>query len=958
MLILAGISINAIVGDNGILNRAEDAVYLNSCACLSEYFNQLYASCAIDGNDNGETPLDTIMQNGYQNYFFKTAEGYCLKKNYMNQDTGEVQTLVLYLVQKEQLPEEIRGQLSSGDNLESRDYRKLKGVYGITSDLKAYYCKDSIDTILGLTVNELNADSPDIVYADENSILAQMVNEGTSAITNQGLKAIKILTIDSQEEIAVIKEFSNFPNLTTLNIKNVTIDSLEGIEGASNSLTYIKIRNCSIQNYSSMNGLVNLKELYLVRPVDKDAEIERFCSIDNGIANGEFSQLEYFGIVGGEEENAVTTHDDYLNNISTEFCGTRYGITNINGLSNFSDVTKQAIKYMNLQNLQLTSIASLKDFSNVYFLRLENNALATLDGIQNMNNLHYLIAPIQYSNILKTHTLGKDELSTASNTDALNYIFKQNNTNTNLYYVDLRSNNVLKNVGYLNTCTGVEYLYLAGCNAIADAGKIKDVVNNCGSNYSMEGKYGSELVSNVSKTLKMTGEVTVNEFESLMNNKNLTQLSLFGITLKNGATTLTNTTTPTFNEEINKVLSTCTSLENLQLYNLGNLTTIDFVGAGKVEKLIELDLRGTKVTNLISLNNYSQNLRSIHLDNTGIDITTIQPTISRCKGVEIIGEALVDETTNYWCGGAGGCNLYKWELIYQLENCTEITYFRTYNNSWASLTNGKSLNLTNTKLKAFFSSYNRGKLYLPSTLEEIEQDGNVLPIFSDDLSNLKKVSIWKVRALATEEEWTTFINSLTNASNLSLIKFGVNQNFKFEMLSVLGNLNKLESFEYFVGDGWTYDSNKTSITGLGALKNLKSLTIKDLKNVKDMSDLATCTKLEKISITNTQISDTSALKNMSNLIECDLSNNQINSIYYLKNCTKLESLNLRDNALNNFGYYKNEEGKSIAYEALDILYDLNYKKRGSLKYLDISNNVFDDTEIISDLDWPEGKEGF
>ena len=358
------------------------------------------------------------------------------------------------------------------------------------------------------------------------------------------------------------------------------------------------------------------------------------------------------------------------------------------------------------------------------------------------------------------------------------------------------------------------------------------------------------------------------------------------------------------------------------------------------------------------LNNYSQNLRSIHLDNTGIDITTIQPTISRCKGVEIIGEAFVDKTTNYWCGGAGGCNLYKWELIYQLENCTEITYFRTYNNSWESLTNGKSLNLTNTKLKAFFSSYNRGKLYLPSTLEEIEQDGNVLPIFSDDLTNLKKVSIWKVRALATEEEWTTFINSLTNASNLSLIKFGVNQNFKFEMLSVLGNLNKLESFEYFVGDGWTYDSNKTSITGLGALKNLKSLTIKDLKNVKDMSDLATCTKLEKISITNTQISDTSALKNMSNLIECDLSNNQINSIYYLKNCTKLESLNLRDNALNNFGYYKNEEGKSIAYEALDILYDLNYKKRGSLKYLDISNNVFDDTEIISDLDWPEGKEGF
>ena len=111
MLILAGVSINAIVGDNGILSKTTDAVYLNSCAYLEEYFNQLYATCAIDGNIDGETPLETIIKNGYQNYFFSTSEGYGYKKSIKNEETGAYDNLVFYLVKKEQLPEDIKKQL-------------------------------------------------------------------------------------------------------------------------------------------------------------------------------------------------------------------------------------------------------------------------------------------------------------------------------------------------------------------------------------------------------------------------------------------------------------------------------------------------------------------------------------------------------------------------------------------------------------------------------------------------------------------------------------------------------------------------------------------------------------------------------------------------------------------------------------------------------------------------------
>ncbi len=51
---------------------------------------------------------------------------------------------VLYLIKKSGLPEEIRNSLVGGDagNKEYIDYATLKDVYGVTSDLKVYYCSN------------------------------------------------------------------------------------------------------------------------------------------------------------------------------------------------------------------------------------------------------------------------------------------------------------------------------------------------------------------------------------------------------------------------------------------------------------------------------------------------------------------------------------------------------------------------------------------------------------------------------------------------------------------------------------------------------------------------------------------------------------------------------------------------------------------------------------------------
>ena len=40
MLILAGVSLNATIGENGIMTQAKNATYMQSIAVLEEYLNQ------------------------------------------------------------------------------------------------------------------------------------------------------------------------------------------------------------------------------------------------------------------------------------------------------------------------------------------------------------------------------------------------------------------------------------------------------------------------------------------------------------------------------------------------------------------------------------------------------------------------------------------------------------------------------------------------------------------------------------------------------------------------------------------------------------------------------------------------------------------------------------------------------------------------------------------------------
>ena len=85
-------------------------------------------------------------------------------------------------------------------------------------------------------------------------------------------------------------------------------------------------------------------------------------------------------------------------------------------------------------------------------------------------------------------------------------------------------------------------------------------------------------------------------------------------------------------EKLNEILSTCINIEVLSLRNLTKLANIDFVK--KMPALKELDLFGcTNLTNLKVLDDLTSvnklSLKTLRIDNTSIDLSQIQNTISK-----------------------------------------------------------------------------------------------------------------------------------------------------------------------------------------------------------------------------------------------------------------------------------------------------------------------------------------
>ena len=618
MLILAGVSLNAVIGDNGIITQAQNATYMQSVAVLEEYLNNYYVEHYEEMKDEeSKVQKLTTME---PSWFYIPANEGIGGLRYIVDAEGHA----LYLIKKSGLPEDIKNQIRGGDAGEGTytDYVNLNDVYGVTSDLQVYYCSEGTDTIMGITTDELNSDNPlrEVFNSSNNSDLYNLLSdydvtdsEGNKdgILTAEELKSVTKLTINSSSNVTDFSAFYNLVSLKELTIEGVNLNNLAGIENCP-QLNYIYFKSSTVADYSSLANVRKLQYLYVYN-ID-DSELTKLCT---GIQSAEFSNLEYL---------AITGNTGYISsiNVTTEVNSVKSSktITDLTPLSILSNTTKQAVKYLSIQCNNIEGdLSSLSGYTNLILLRCEYNNLTSLAGMENMNNLLYFCGA--------GNKLGTLEDGSGEGVETGTAIASLTNK-INLQQVNLENNTNLANVSYFENDTAIRYLYLSGCSTNMSVQGISEIILACGANYSLPVKFLTGTVYDVAEYYTPS-EVTYEElYSDLYENEFITHLNL------EGCTSLTN-------EEFNTILKSMTNLKYLTLRNNTTLTSIDFISEGGATKLVELDLYYTGIkgeNSLINLNTYAMELKTLRVSD-GSSFKNIVPVINRLK---------TGAGNNYWHG--------------------------------------------------------------------------------------------------------------------------------------------------------------------------------------------------------------------------------------------------------------------------------------------------------------------
>ena len=997
MLILAGVSLNATIGDNGIITQAQNATYMQSISALEEYLQTEYIKYYDESEDY--TNKIELLSSKIGNLCLKDGT-----KNYVIYG-GKM----YYLINKKSLPEELQNQLKGGDTTEYSKYIRLMDVYGVTKDLKVFYSKDGSDSILGTASDlELDPNTP-LSKLNSNSEMKSAIEEILSnmgievdnerGITVGNVDGVNEITLDgAKNNITSLSGISELSKLKKVTLKNMKLSDLDGIQ-ACTLLNYLYLYNTEIENYNYLAQSLNLQSLYINFENSKFDCNNQIVKLGEGLKNSEISKLNKFGIFGfdilsktwdsskGLREDGFSDTDclrDYVDSRSSK-------LTDISAISNFSNSIKNSIQYMYLNNNDLTEnggLVSLSGFTNLEYLTIANNKnLTNLDGLENLKlkrlyaqscNLQ-TIEGIRGNNNLEVLSIKRNKNLTSL--AGIEYSFNNSNNCTNLKelralecklndisalkdskieYVSLSSQNenVLYDVSNLQNCNQIKNLYLAGNTNIqeSDIILIKNIILACGTNYSLDKKYSLVFLEQAKCNLKDYNLIS-EQFTLLKNNTNILELDL---TNNNNLT----------NDDFENVLSTCTSIKKL-IINSPNLTTINFIK--KLPNLWYLDIRGC--SNLDDLgvleelaNVKKLNISEILLDNDKIDLAKIQ-------------NAMNDIYSRYNYGVQNGIKLYTKNLVKQLENCTELTSIKTYGSGVAK---NIDLDLTKlTKLTDVRVCTTRWNMKFPKSLQNYSSDGgNGVHDFSL-CENLSRIS-WSF-GVPTNEEFSQMFSTIKNNQNKELtISFG-QITFSDGILD-LSNLkdSNVKNIEFIISNEFKNSSLKSIITNFdipnlqkiiinnyfginniefNLLSNLKSLQISNsaldsLDGIRNIStlislqiansklgalgDLSLLSNLEYLTINNNNIGSLNSISTLSSLIILNVSNNSISDLTPLANLRNLQTLNLANNSLENYYFTTNN---------IDILVNLNKAKLSSLN---ISGNNFSDTSGLTKLKWKNG----
>ena len=725
------------------------------------------------------------------------------------------------------------------------------------------------------------------------------------------------------------------------------METLAGIENAP-SITKIVFENCKINDYSAMKEIDKLQNLYVLN--SNNTEINKLFT---DIKETDYSNLTTLGIIGDD------TIIEKEQKESSALSSSKSEVTDISILNELTDTTKKTIKKLFLNNNNISDISAISEFSNVTLIRLDRNNLTNLNGLEKMQSLKYLFAAYNNFGVNEVYNIELENYGKNETTDALTSL----KGTTNITSVDLRGNSNLKWISYIKNNSKISYLDLTDCKSLVGNSlvEIKTIIIAAGNNAIIPAEYSLLLLDENLEKLDLSGQkITKDNFLTLSGYSKIKYLNLKNLTLTdiNG----NRISSEELNVAINDVLKTLPNITNLSVqatsssYGISDMDNLEFVKSCK--NLKELDIRGTKITTgtengLELLNENSTALGTLRIDNEAIDLSLIQPTISR----------LNTSYSGFLVSSAGLC-CEKASLYKQLENCTEITKLNVYdfncpNYNLDSLDLSKCTKLENVYLRYFNGTMDNSVIIFPISLKSINWE-NIKGYFKLTSKN-NSINLDSFTLQLGNTTQTNFNNIIENFVNVStsISDFYIREAKNFNDLSVIENCLNLTIEKLRIGYN-NVDSTRFNITNLDDFQNVKGVKSIEINktNIKDISALSNYSELNSIYIYDSKIENLSGLENSTNLVSLTVKKNNLTNVIGIENLRNLTSLNLEENCLYDTISIKNADGTINTYNNLSLIAELHPSNGGSLKNVYLNGNSgITDFSILSKLSW-EGKSGF
>ena len=633
-----------------------------------------------------------------------------------------------------------------------------------------------------------------------------------------------------------------------------------------------------------------------------------------------------------------------------------------------------------MNNSYLKNIDGLKNHLNLKYIIAPNTGIESITGLNGCNNIETIIlsgSKIQNIKSLASERLNLLDIKNSKLTD-----IEDLKNNLNLTYLQLENNSELCDINSIKSCSKINNLYLAGNTnldeTVLSSGEFQNIIKQCGTNYSLDGKYGLLFLNQEKVDLK-NANLTDNQLELLRGKSNIKGIRLTGNPYLS-------------NEKIEEILATLPNLECVSLYNVEQVTSINFLN--KLNKLIELDLRGTNVSDLSIIENL-ENQKKLKLGCLIIDkgdVSTIQNAISGISQRQTYTEY---EFNDIETGKSRGIIYTNKEGLSNYSKCTNITYFYAYSTMGVNVDN-VLVDLSNcVNLKIVLTRAYNVKFSLPKTLIKYECENPYTPKLNgntdlesftstwagaeididkvlEDLKNNEKLKTFTVSFSDYDSKGTGIINNLHYLNNkpIDSINFSQLTNLKkiniqqelynitylslygctnYEDISTFENLKNLKNLNL-------YKTKVSSLDGIKTNNFLKELNISSTL-VSSLNPLIDNTLMERLECSNSKLSSLNGIENMVNLNTLDVSDNSISDLYYLsklleKGNINLNTLNLANNILENNSNVL-IDGKIANVNNIEVIKKL-YK--AGLRNIDISGNNFSDTSEIKSLKWDSYKE--